>query len=133
VSTATVTTTTVSEHTTTVTAPASTTQVSGLCTGQPCPDLMHCRSQWGWCGLTEGHCNSRSIWTQACQGLITTNIETTTVSITEAHGKCMGEPCPNAAHCRSKWGWCGSTGAYCNDQSAWTPDCARRLSNLVLV
>merc|ERR1711879_604012 len=34
---------------------------------------------------------------------------------------CTGEPCVDPTHCRSKWGPCGSSSAYCNAESTWTP------------
>merc|ERR1712146_387193 len=36
-------------------------------------------------------------------------------------GSCTGEPCVDPTHCRSKWGSCGSSSAYCNAESTWTP------------
>merc|ERR1712048_464659 len=33
---------------------------------------------------------------------------------------CIGEPCTDPTHCRSKWGSCGSSAAYCNADSTWT-------------
>merc|ERR1712217_567883 len=42
-----------------------------------------------------------------------------------ASGACTGAPCPlSNRHCRSKWGWCGSSSAYCNSDSIWTSACA---------
>merc|ERR1712146_578569 len=32
-------------------------------------------------------------------------------------GSCTGEPCIDPTHCRSKWGSCGSSSAYCNEAS----------------
>merc|ERR1712048_8290 len=34
---------------------------------------------------------------------------------------CIGEPCSDPTHCRSKWGSCGSGSAYCNAESIWKP------------
>merc|ERR1712146_786562 len=36
-------------------------------------------------------------------------------------GSCTGEPCVDPTHCRSKWGSCGASSAYCNAESTWTP------------
>jgi len=33
---------------------------------------------------------------------------------------CSGEPCRNEQHCRSKWGFCGTGSAYCNEDSTWS-------------
>merc|ERR1712048_178723 len=33
---------------------------------------------------------------------------------------CTGEPCVDASHCRSKWGYCGASSAHCNSESTWT-------------
>jgi len=33
---------------------------------------------------------------------------------------CTGEPCNDASHCRSRWGYCGSSADYCNTESTWT-------------
>merc|ERR1712048_896010 len=35
---------------------------------------------------------------------------------------CSGDPCLDTSHCRSKWGSCGASTAYCNDESIWTAD-----------
>merc|ERR1712187_250877 len=32
---------------------------------------------------------------------------------------CPGEPCVSSAHCRSKWGYCGSGSLWCNADSTW--------------
>merc|ERR1712060_635470 len=104
----TLTTTESAEQTTAASAAPTTTHTSGSCTGRPCPDPTQCRSQWGWCGVTEGHCNSQSTWTPACQGGTDVTIGTTVTS-TQASGSCTGEPCCDSTHCRSQWGWCGAT------------------------
>merc|ERR1712228_849798 len=36
------------------------------------------------------------------------------------NSSCTGEPCVDVTHCRSKWGSCGSSSAYCNAESVWT-------------
>jgi hypothetical protein len=110
------------EQTTTASVAPTTTQASGSCSGQACSDPIQCRSQWGWCGVTEGHCNAQSTWTPACQGATGTTLITT-----QASGSCTGEPCPDSTHCRSQWGWCGATPTHCNAKSTWSSACARRL------
>mmetsp|Transcript_151741 Transcript_151741/g.279749 ORF Transcript_151741/g.279749 Transcript_151741/m.279749 type:complete len:266 (-) Transcript_151741:241-1038(-) len=41
-----------------------------------------------------------------------------------ASGACTGAPCQlSDDHCRSHWGWCGSSSAYCNSKSTWTSAC----------
>merc|ERR1712187_615671 len=35
---------------------------------------------------------------------------------------CSGDPCLDTSHCRSKWGSCGASAAYCNDETIWTAD-----------
>jgi len=39
-----------------------TTTAGDSCTGNPCASPLHCRSKWGWCGVTTNHCNSESLW-----------------------------------------------------------------------
>merc|ERR1712187_977238 len=66
------------------------------------------------------------------------------------HGaSCTGKPCGMDSQCRSEWGYCGSSTAYCNAKSTWTangcsgapsrtdvptplptPSCAARLGNV---
>eukprot|EP00948_MAST-09A_sp_MAST-9A-sp1_P001549 g1549.t1 len=38
-------------------------------------------------------------------------------------GTCTGAPCDDKTMCRSSAGYCGSTDAYCNAKSTWTPKC----------
>jgi len=47
---------------TTTTTIASTTVGGGACMGIPCDTEMHCRSKWGWCGITTNHCNDEALW-----------------------------------------------------------------------
>jgi len=35
-------------------------------------------------------------------------------------GGCSGAPCPDASMCRSKWGHCGASSAYCDGKSTWS-------------
>ena len=45
------------------------------CTGKPCAEGQ-CRSQYGWCGVTEDHCNSKATWKEdKSKGLEITGIE----------------------------------------------------------
>eukprot|EP00930_Biecheleria_cincta_P019059 TRINITY_DN1465_c0_g1_i4.p1 TRINITY_DN1465_c0_g1~~TRINITY_DN1465_c0_g1_i4.p1 ORF type:complete len:546 (-),score=95.76 TRINITY_DN1465_c0_g1_i4:379-2016(-) len=43
---------------------------------------------------------------------------------------CSGEPCTidPVNDCRSQWGHCGSSSAYCNDKSVWKPSCSGQAS-----
>merc|ERR1739848_918551 len=34
-------------------------------------------------------------------------------------GDCKGEPCALASQCRSRWGYCGTSPAHCNEKSTW--------------
>jgi hypothetical protein len=36
------------------------------CVGEPCADLAHCRSQWGFCGNGPAWCNDASTWIPSC-------------------------------------------------------------------
>jgi len=40
----------------------TTTGGAGTCPGEPCDTAMHCRSEWGFCGITAAHCNAKSQW-----------------------------------------------------------------------
>jgi hypothetical protein len=40
----------------------TTTGGAGTCPGEPCDTAMHCRSEWGFCGITTAHCNAKSQW-----------------------------------------------------------------------
>merc|ERR1712048_593442 len=42
-----------------------------------------------------------------------------------AMGGCTGEPCESASHCRSEWGFCGSSSGHCNDKSTWSRSCSQ--------
>merc|ERR1712113_236266 len=112
----------------------TTTQGGGSCLGQPCDRAWHtsahCRSKWGGCGTTGGHCNAESLWcgsdatgcscgtpiatttATAVVDMTTTSSLTTTIT-TQGGGSCTGQACDDAwhtsAHCRSKWGSCGTT------------------------
>jgi len=48
---------------------------------------------------------------------------TATLQIVIARSSCTGSPCTDSTHCRSKWGWCGSSSAYCNADSTWSVAC----------
>uniref|UniRef100_A0A0G4ICR4 Chitin-binding type-1 domain-containing protein n=1 Tax=Chromera velia CCMP2878 TaxID=1169474 RepID=A0A0G4ICR4_9ALVE len=126
-------TTTPSPETTTTTTQAS--SGNPQCSGAPCPNSSQCRSRWNFCGTTSAHCNDQSTWVPSCNGGTTpttttpapsTTTTTTTQAATTASpptsGQC-GTPCPNTSLCRSKWGFCGSSPAYCNAESLWTPAC----------
>lgn len=120
------------------------------CSGSPCGDVTYCRSEWGWCGSGANYCNAKSTWTAAGCGVKTSTstmpapsttlvqtsaltsseirsttsvqtLATTTLTASEAED-CQGAPCFDPAMCRSKWGWCGSSSAYCNMESTWKID-----------
>uniref|UniRef100_A0A0G4GK73 Chitin-binding type-1 domain-containing protein n=1 Tax=Chromera velia CCMP2878 TaxID=1169474 RepID=A0A0G4GK73_9ALVE len=138
-----------SSSTTTTTTPATTTSTStttsttssfegGQCTGDPCANTSFCRSKWGFCGSSSDYCNAESIWTPSCTSpsttttpvpttstttSSTTSTTTTTTTTTAFGGQCGGDPCNNSSFCRSKWGFCGASSAYCNAESVWTPSC----------
>merc|ERR1712080_160264 len=48
----------------TTTAAFTTTSAEGTDTssGNPCATPRHCRSKWGYCGVTAAHCNTESLW-----------------------------------------------------------------------
>lgn len=45
-------------------APVPAPAVGSGCSGKPCTDSP-CRSEWGWCGSSNNHCNGKSQWKQA--------------------------------------------------------------------
>jgi len=134
----------VSTETTTVTtiATSTTSRLDNTCSGSPCGDATHCRSKWGWCGSGVQYCNTKSTWTATGCGVdrltststsptpsttlsrtstITSSVSTTTSTVSFADS-CQGAPCLDPSMCRSKWGWCGSSSAYCNMESTWKAD-----------
>uniref|UniRef100_A0A0G4GP66 Histidine kinase n=1 Tax=Chromera velia CCMP2878 TaxID=1169474 RepID=A0A0G4GP66_9ALVE len=121
----------VCEQESTTTTTETTTQIlTGTCTGEPCADPSHCRSQWGYCGASSAYCNADSVWSPPCSGTSpsTTTTTTTTTSTTTSGGgapppNCSGLPCSDPSHCRSQWGYCGSSSTYCNVDSTWSPSC----------
>jgi len=48
------------------TVATTTTAAAGICTGEPCPNVSHCRSKWGWCNAGAAYCNDESTWTAQC-------------------------------------------------------------------
>merc|ERR1712190_621899 len=51
-----------------VSSPTPTPQGSS-CSGEPCADVSHCRSKWGYCGSSTAHCNADSTWkASGCSG-----------------------------------------------------------------
>jgi hypothetical protein len=118
---------------------------AGTCIGTACSDVTMCRSEWGHCGSSLAHCNAESIWRAAgcgsssvtttlpssTQAPITTTVMRSTTSTTFMEsrlsststspngGACSGPPCADAAQCRSRWGWCGTSPQHCNVQSMW--------------
>merc|ERR1712048_1095389 len=44
----------------------------------------------------------------------------------EQGNSCTGEPCEDVSHCRSKWGYCGPSNAYCNAESGWKAGATRK-------
>jgi hypothetical protein len=87
--------------------------VAAPCSGDPCAFEGHCRSKWGYCGITNEYCNTESTWKPSCSS----------GDSTAAPVSCAGDPCAMEGHCRSKWGYCGSTSLYCNGESTWMPSC----------
>jgi len=73
-----------------------------------CP-AGQCCSKYGWCGTTEKHCSVE----QGCQSEFG-DCKKTIVIPTSTNGRCGEENgiCPNSKCC-SKYGWCGTTDAYC--------------------
>jgi hypothetical protein len=107
-----------------------TTTGGHICTGKPCASQSHCRSKWGYCGVTIHHCNDESLWCGSdatgcqCGDELTTTARsgqetTTTTTTVTGGGACTAKPCASSLHCRSKWGFCGVTTAHCNSESLW--------------
>jgi len=109
------------------------------CSGEPCAQGM-CRSKWNSCGSSADFCNDDSLWTPECSddSATTTTTTGTTITVTtttampatvtttttthsdsDGDGGCIGDPCSTQSHCRSKWGWCGTTTNHCNSESLW--------------
>jgi hypothetical protein len=72
----------------------------------------YCCSKYGWCGLTEDFCEPNSC--QPDYGVCWYKQRSKT-SITSVSGRCGYHygSCPDGLCC-SKYGWCGSTDAYCD-------------------
>jgi len=84
------------------------------CTGNPCPVATMCRSEYGYCGTSANHCNAKSTWRASSCGS-----SAPTGGSTGGAARCPGVPCTNTAYCRSQYGHCGASAAYCNAQSTW--------------
>merc|ERR1712137_1499400 len=120
---------------------------SSDCSGQPCSSASLCRSKWGFCGATSDYCNSESTWSSAActeprltlsptvRPTLEPTLEPTSAepepesepesepeqeSEPEMESSCRGQPCSSPSRCRSKWGFCGESLAYCNNESTWT-------------
>merc|ERR1712151_579595 len=53
----------------TPTPPGPAPEQGNSCTGEPCEDVSHCRSKWGYCGPSNAYCNAESTWkTRGCSG-----------------------------------------------------------------
>merc|ERR1712232_108343 len=63
-----------------------------------------------------------AVTTTAAAATTATAASTTAMSTTRG-GSCTGTPCDSAwhtsAHCRSRWGFCGTSASHCNAESSW--------------
>ncbi|KAG4100109.1 hypothetical protein H8356DRAFT_1422955 [Neocallimastix lanati (nom. inval.)] len=113
-------TTTKNTKTTKSSSPTPSNKVSGECGSEygSCPKGQCC-SKYGWCGTTSKYCSIE----QGCQKKygeckestpVTTTTKSTLPTI-RSDGLCGEEygSCPKG-QCCSKYGWCGTTDAYCS-------------------
>jgi peptidoglycan/xylan/chitin deacetylase (PgdA/CDA1 family) len=114
---------------TTAPSPASTLKVStdGKCgTGKTCLGSTYgnCCSAYGWCGSTSDHCGTgcqSSFGSCGSNPASVSSSSPTSTSVSSSlppstNGACgNGKTCTGSTfgNCCSKYGWCGSTAAYC--------------------
>merc|ERR1711957_129278 len=128
-----------------------------LACGDPCntPDSkgkpVACRSQWGSCGNSPGHCNAKSLWTRAActQSSPSKTTTTTTTHVAECPGPQCG--CLTGAQVADAWvttinalpanqmpkfhaqftpqSFCGAALAVAHGESFGTPRCPGRLDS----
>merc|ERR1712083_1074139 len=72
------------------------------CSGEPCADVTHCRSRWGYCGRGSSYCNDMATWTSTgCSNGEGNSVSTTAVPETSPAGEAGA-----VSFSRTKW-WPG--------------------------